>query len=420
MRFELSATANQALQGEINRSIIYNHIRENSPVSRTEVARTLGISPSAVTRVVNALVREKYVLEAEKVETPVGKRPTPLRINGQKGSVLAVDLSQDRLRLGLYDFAGALLSRRTGFRIQGRRESVDRLMEEIHGFLEAYLKETGQSLKRLGLGMIGLGIPADVDVETGRILSACLYEEWYGVNFKEKLEKEFRLPVLVEKDVTLSVLAEKRVGAGRNHRNIAFIEVSNGVSAGIICNEQLIRGASGSAGQIAFGVINPDSESFRGQNMGYLDKCASIQGIRQRMAQEIGRGGVSSIAALPGFKAEEVDPAAVCQAALDGDQLASEVIGHAVGLLARSLLNLVLVVNPDVLVLGGLVSNLPGADKLFAAAIAGYISQAIPFKVPEVRISALGEEVVLVGASLRAVEALVAGSFPYRLGGGSV
>ena len=65
------------------------------------MARTLGISPSAVTRVVDALVREKYVLEAEKVQTPIGKRPTLLRINGQKGSVLAVDLSQDRVRRGI-------------------------------------------------------------------------------------------------------------------------------------------------------------------------------------------------------------------------------------------------------------------------------------------------------------------------------
>jgi predicted NBD/HSP70 family sugar kinase len=221
----------------------------------------------------------------------------------------------------------------------------------------------------------------------------------------------------VEKDVTLSALAEKRVGAGRNHRNIAFIEVSNGVSAGIICDDRLIRGASGSAGQISFQVINPASETFRGQNIGYLDKYASMQGIQQRMAEELGRGRASTVTSLPGFKIEEPDPAAVCQAALDGDQLAAEVIGHVVGLLGRGLLNLVLAVNPEVLILGGHLSNLPAADRLFAAVIAAYIGQAIPFKAPEVRISALGEEVVLVGASLRAVEALVAGIFPYYLGG---
>ena len=267
--------------------------------------------------------------------------------------------------------------------------------------------------------MISLGIPADVDVQTGRILSACLYADWYGINFKEKLEQEFRLPVLVEKDVTLSVLAEKRVGAGRNHRNLAFIEVSNGVSAGIICDDRLVRGANGSAGQIAFQVINPESERFRSENMGYLDRHASMQGIRARMAEELGRGRRSSVTALPGFRIDDLDPAAVCQAALDGDELAGEVIAHVVGLLGRGLLNLVLAVNPEMLILGGLVSNLPGAQRLFGSAISAYIAEAIPFKVPEVRISTLGEEVVLVGASLRAVEALVAGSFPYHLGGGS-
>ena len=75
MQFEVANTANQALQGEINRSIIFNYIRENGPVARMEIARSLHISPSAVSRVINALMGEKYVVETEKVETPVGKIP---------------------------------------------------------------------------------------------------------------------------------------------------------------------------------------------------------------------------------------------------------------------------------------------------------------------------------------------------------
>jgi N-acetylglucosamine repressor len=192
------------------------------------------------------------------------------------------------------------------------------------------------------------------------------------------------------------------------------------VSAGIICDDRLIRGSSGSAGQIAFQVINPESERFRSENLGYLDRHASMQGIRARMAEELSRGRRSSVTSIPGIRIDDLDPAAVCQAALDGDELAGEVVAHVVGLLGRGLLNLVLAVNPEVIILGGHVSNLPGAEQLFASAIASYIGQAIPFKVPEVRISTLGEEVVLVGASLRAVEAAVAGSFPYRLGGGAM
>ena len=81
MRFDVLNTANQALQGEINRSIIFNYIRENGPVSRMEIARKLHISASAVSRVVKLLILQQYVLETEKIETPVGKRPMLLQIN---------------------------------------------------------------------------------------------------------------------------------------------------------------------------------------------------------------------------------------------------------------------------------------------------------------------------------------------------
>jgi N-acetylglucosamine repressor len=416
MQFEVANTANQALQGEINRSIIFNYIRENGPVARMEIARSLHISPSAVSRVINALMGEKYVVETEKVETPVGKRPTLLRINGDQGRVLAVDLSQDRVQVALYDFAGNLLRKHKGFRILGRRESADELLEEVQQFLERYLQESRLSFKRLGLGAIGVGVPADIDSASGRILSACLYQAWYDVNFKEMFERKFRTPTLLEKDVTLSVLAEKRVGAGRRNRNLAFIEISNGVSAGIICNDQLIRGSSGSAGQIAFSVINSESERFRGTNMGYLDQQASMKSLRERTYIELHKGRPSALRELPEFAREELDASMVCRAALEGDQLAREVIGAIVGLLSNALINLVLAVNPEVLILGGHVSTLPGAQELFGREIARRIAEAIPFRVPEIKISAFGEEVVLVGASMLAVEALTAGEFPYRLG----
>jgi hypothetical protein len=75
-----------------------------------------------------------------------------------------------------------------------------------------------------------------------------------------------------------------------------------------------------------------------------------------------------------------------------------------------------LIVNPEVLILGGHISNLPGVEELFVAELTRNISRAIPFKVPEIRISSIGRDVVLVGASLWAMEALIAGEFPYHLG----
>jgi len=419
MLIEVSNTANQALQSEINRSIIFNYIREKGPVARMEIARNLHISASAVSRVINSLLREKYVVETEKIETPVGKRPTLLRINGAKARILSIDLSQDRVRLALYDFAGNILRKQRGFRIRGRRESVDELLEEVKSFLDLYIRDSRCTSEHLGLSAIGIGVPADIDLASGTILSACLYDAWYDVNFKQIFEDRFKIPTLLEKDVTLSALAEKRLGAGRSKSNVAFIEISNGVSAGIICNNQLIRGASGSAGQIAFGVINKESELFRSNNPGYLDEHASMKSLLEHTYVELRKGRKSRLRELPEYDREELDASLVCRAALEGDDVAREVIGEIVHRISSALINLVVTVNPEVLILGGHVGDLPGVQELFGRTIARRISEAIPFTVPDIKISTLGEDGVLIGAYLLVVEALTAGKFPYRLGTGA-
>ena len=415
MKYEVAKIANQALQSKMNHSIIFNYLREKGPTSRMDISRNLKISASAVTRVINTLKKRKYVVEAEKVETPLGKRPTLLRINTEKGSVLAVDFSQDRLQIGLYDFTSRLLKKHKGFRIIGKKNEADKLVQEIREFLESYLKETKKSFKKLNLGSISIGFPADIDEETGKILSASLYEEWYDINFKERLEHEFKVPVLVMKDVTLSVLAEKRVGEGKNSRNIVFIEISSGVSAGIISDDRLIRGVSGSAGQIAFSVINENSLGYRYKNKGYLDKFASVKSIKERTEVKIKQGGKSSVLDMVENDLDKIEPELVCKAALEGDELANQILTDIVQLLSFSLTNLILVINPEVMILGGRVSKLPGVQELFAARISENIKKVIPFTVPEIKISTLGEDVVLVGASLWAIDTIISAQFPYIL-----
>ena len=415
MQFTVSNIANQALQSIINRSIIFNFLREQGPASRSEISRSLKLSASAVSRVIDFLMQNEYILEAEKVKTPVGKRPTLLIINANKGNVLAIDLSQERVQIGLYDYAGRLLSKHKDFCIAGTKNEGAKLVQAVQTFLDGS-KQQNMLLMEKGLSSISIGIPADLEEKTGRILSASLYEDWYEINFKTLLEDAFGIPVHAEKDVTLSVLAEKRVGSGKNKSDIVFIEVSNGVSAGIISNNRLVRGSSGSAGQIAFSVINSESYGFRYKNKGYLDKYASIQIIKERMIDNIERGQQSMVLRMAGNNIHRIEPAMVCRAALDGDELAMEVLNDIVELLSMGLINLILVMNPETLILGGYISNLPGVEQLFVNKINEHLAKAIPFNVPEVRVSALGEDVVMLGASLSAIDALVAGDFPYRLG----
>jgi len=409
---EFSQKADQGLQTEINGSILFNTLRERGPASRAELAKRLKLSASAVSRVVERLITEGYVVEAGKVRTAVGKRPMRLEVNSHRHTVVALDLSQDSVKLGLFDFSGRLLARKEGPVIRGKRDEIDLFVREVEGFIDEHSAEHG--ITRRGLAL-GVGIPADVDPETGAITGAPLYEEWGELNFRDRFRAALGVPVFVKKDVSLSVLAETARGQGKGFSDVVFVEISSGVSAGIMIEGQLVRGSSGSAGQIAFSVMELSDLDRKTGTQGNLDRSASVHSLRERAARALSQGEKGALRAMAGDEPDGPKPASVCRAALAGDRAAERIIDEVSRRLAVGILNLVIVVNPQVIVLGGAISDLPGVDRLFVDRIRRYVTNAVPFRLPEIRISSLGEDVVLIGAAEFAILWLVAGKFPYKI-----
>lgn len=409
---EFSQKADQGLQTEINGSILFNSLRERGPASRAELAKRLKLSASAVSRVVERLISEGYVVETGKVRTAVGKRPTHLEVNARRHGIMALDLSQDSAKMGLFDFSGRLLAKKDGLAIRGTRTEIDLIAAELEAFFSAHC--TAHGITRRGLAL-GVGIPADVDPETGKITGAPLYEDWAELNFRELFQKALGVRTFVKKDVSLSVLAETARGQGKGFSDVVFVEISSGVSAGIMIGGQLIRGSSGSAGQIAFSLLELADLDHKTGAMGNLDSSASVHSLRQRAAEALRLGAGGVLRALAGSDPEGLRPATVCQAALEGDLSAERIIDDVSRRLAVGIVNLVIVANPRLIVLGGAISDLPGVEMLFVDRIRRYLANAVPFRLPEIRISSLGEEVVLIGAAEFAIQWLVAGKFPYKI-----
>jgi glucokinase len=409
---EFSHKADQGLQTEINGSILFNSLRERGPASRAELAKRLKLSASAVSRVVERLLAEGYVVETGKVRTAVGKRPTRLEVNARRHSVVALDLSQDAAKLGLFDFSGRLVEKKDGPAIRGIRAEIELIAAEVEGFFSAHAPAHGFSRSEMALG---IGVPADVDPETGRITGAPLYEDWADLNFRELFQQALGAPAFVKKDVSLSVLAEAACGQGKGFSDVIFVEISSGVSAGIMIGGQLVRGSSGSAGQIAFSLLELADLDRKTGAMGNLDRTASVHSLRVKAAEALRQGAGGALRALAAGSPEAPRPAAVCQAALEGDPAAERIIDDVSRRLAVGIVNLVIVANPRLVVLGGAISDLPGVEELFVDRIRRYLANAVPFRLPEIRISSLGEEVVLIGAAELAIQWLTAGKFPYKI-----
>ncbi|MEA2016791.1 MAG: ROK family protein [Actinomycetota bacterium] len=396
-------------------SIIFNYIRTKSPISRARISKDLGISAPAVSRTIEKLIEKEYVVETERVKTKRGKRPTPLVINKNKFFVLGIDLGKERLRMALANLKGEMIDKYMGSVILKNKKSVEKIVSEAKEFV----RKSKTSLKTASskIEAICIGVPAAIDISTEKVLSTNYYKgwEWKDLGLKDIIEKEFDIPVFVENDANLSAMGEKQYGDGKKYGNIIFIEISNGIGSGIMIDDRLVRGSDGSAGEIGFTIANSKKLNYKIKDRGFLEEHSSIRSIKGRAVDEIKRGRKTIIMDMAGGDINKVTPSIVCKAALKDDKLANDIITDMVEILTIGIINLILIVNPQLVVLGGDIFNLPELGKLFINPIKEKIKKSVPFVIPDIKVSSLGGDTCVRGASLNAIESTLVKEFPFRV-----
>ncbi len=412
---KISRAANANLQNKINMSVVFNYLREHEPTYRALISRDLNISAPTVSRIVDNLIGGGYVVETEKLKIESGKRPTQLRINADRCNVIGVDLGKERIKIAISDFSGRIISTHQGFRISEGIDVGSALIEEIEKVLKRYRDERWIENGTGDLKAIGVGVPAVIDVDTGWVTDAPLYDSLRGVNLKKILSERFDIPIFVENVVKLSALSEKQYGEGRNYTDIIFIEVGNGIGAGIIVDNHLLRGTNGYAGEIGLSIIGRDNLRFKMTNKGYLEKNASVEALVERALDEVAAGDGSLLADSEVGGPAKLTPSAVCRAASRGNETAKRIIDEITESLSLVTVNLVLALNPQIIVFGGDLCSLPGVEALFLDPIREAVSGSIPFCVPKITMSSLKENAGVVGASFLAIESLLFGEFTYKI-----
>lgn len=408
-------TASAKLQFKINTSIIFNYIRENEPISRIKISNILNISPSAVSRIINKLIEENYVVEADKQKTKGGKRPTLLKIKKSEGFVIGIDLGKEKFTLALAYLNGEIIDKYIGFKISNDKKIAVKIINEIKKVLSKYHSQ--KIIKEDNLKAISVGVPTAIDIDSGKIISVPLYGNWKGLNLKEILNNEFNVPVYIENDVNLSAIGEKhyRFRREENFKNFIFLEISNGIGAGIIIDNHLFRGSNGLAGEIGFTIINNRNLGFKIKDKGFLENFASVESIRIKTIREIRKGRKTIITEKVNNDIEKIEPYIVCNAAMQGDELAKDIMLEMVDFLSIGIINLILIQNPQIIIIGGDLCNLPNVNRLFLGPIMDKIKESIPFKIPRIEMSLLGKDAGVVGAYFQATESLLMNKFPYKI-----
>ncbi len=412
--YQVDATVNAKLQNTINRSVVFYYLHRNPNAYRAQIAKELNISAPAVSRAISRLISEGYVVERERSATASGKKATKLLVNPDIGIVIGIDLIKERIRVALSDFMGNIIQSFDGSRID---EKVD-VVKEICGNIDRILtdgKPTRRMKSRLHrLKAIGVGIPAVFYSNSGE-MGLALYKNLENLDLNLPLSKRYKVPVFVENITRLSALAEKHYGIAKEYRDIVFVEISNGIGAGIILDGHIFRGSIGSAGEIGFSRVGAESLGFKVENKGFLEKVASVEGIREAALRAIKQGRKTSIRDIVDRNLDKISAAVVFRAANEGDPLARQIIQTIVDHLGLVFINMILILNPELLVLGGEITTLPGIERLILEPIRQIVQQFVPFKAPQIALSSLGDNAGVIGASHLAIESLLMQDFSYKI-----
>jgi len=358
-----------------NRGLVLNLLREHGPLSRTELSQYTGLAPSVLTRLIRELISEGVVVEAGKAESNGGRRPTLLALNPGYASAIGLKVERTRLLGARVDLAGRIRAR--GAVPFSERPDPQRFLELARWLIE--------QLRRGKLLGVGIGISGFVDAARGIELYSPILG-WREVPLAGPLSRLVGLPVHLENDVNALTLAERWYGAGRGFRNFVCVTVGEGIGAGVVVEGELYRGAAGGAGELGHTTLDPHGPLCRCGERGCLEVYASDRFLLSH-AKELGYGGISGL----------------IQAARDGDRAAQAVftkMGRALGIGVKNLVNLL---NPEAVVLGG--ERLDAADLFLPAFEEQVRRHSFPKEAEDLVIVPveLGEEGFLIGAATLAV-----------------
>ncbi|HLO33916.1 MAG TPA: ROK family transcriptional regulator, partial [Anaerolineales bacterium] len=214
--------------------------------SRADLAEKMGLTRAAVTVIINDLISNGIILNTESRSAASGRPPVVLEINPDQGVVAAVDMGARHLSVALGDFSARILEEiEVPFYVD---KGPGACLEEADKILRELLQKRG--LATTQLSAVGVGVPGPVIADKGMVMAPPIMPGWDRFPIRTTLESQWGTAVILNNDAELGALGEWAFGAGRGEKNLAFIKVGSGIGAGLIVNQQLYGGNSGSAGEI--------------------------------------------------------------------------------------------------------------------------------------------------------------------------
>lgn len=306
---------------------------------------------------------------------------------------IAVDIGGTQLRAGCYPDDSTAPEIIQKIPTQGEGEPLDRLFNLISSVWPA----------KQNVAAMGVAVAGPVNPYSGVVYVAPNIPGWVNLPLQQPLQDRFQVPVAIGNDANLAALGEWKFGAGRGFSSLLYVTVSTGIGAGVILDNKPVLGWQGLAGELGHITIEPDGLVCGCGQRGHLETIASGPAIARWVEAQIQQGVPSSLKQQIPLTAKKVAIAANA-----GDALAIAAFERAGTYLGRAFADFLHIYNPQVIILGGGVSQ--SGDLLLKplkASLQKHVMSDHYLDHFVICTASLGDEVGLMGALALAHESLV-------------
>lgn len=386
--------ASQAGVAETNRSRIMRHLYRNGVSSRAQIAKALGLTPAAITKITAQLIEAHAIEETGDLDGKKNRRSIGLALNTAHFHVIGVKFARSLVQIGVFDLTGSQSSLTTLPYVSN--DTIGETIATVHSTIEQLLHDDPTIVA------IGMAVPGPYLRNNGHTAVVSSMQGWRAINFIDEFANSFTVPVFIEQDARAGVLANSLFDPNSNGEpNLAYYLVGEGVGLGVIDHGRIINGALGTATEIGHVSIDVNGKPCDCGNIGCLERYCSTPAIHQML---IDNGTIVN-------GADNMSHTEACRAlfalAHHGDEAALAMIRTIGTYIGYGCLIIFNTFNPHTIVIGDIVSE---AGQPLLDEIKRTVRQrAIPeiYESTTIRLTAMPTDAAVLGAAAVAINYLL-------------
>ncbi len=345
---ETNLTGNE-LKNYRRKKKILSLLYQNDTLSATFIAKKIGVSLPTAISLLKDLSNLKFVEIRGSGESKGGRRPTLFGLKNDNIFVIACEFGRYKAKIGIYDSHNQLVAPVV---VIETNIDDDEMVDKVYNTSLQIIKDNNIDFDRI-LGM-GLAMPGLVDAKKG--INFTIKNTEYQ-NVRERLEKKLGKLVYINNDARMQAYGENIFGQAKDYNNALIINWNWGVGLGIIINGKLYNGGSGFAGELShIKFVNEGDLCICGKR-GCLETVVSAYVLINRAKEAVKENKVSQLTARFKDNLDQLRVDDIIKAAKSGDEFSIALLNSVGQALGKALSNTIQLLNPDIIVIGGVVSS---------------------------------------------------------------